>query len=44
MKQLRAGGLGFDRIAEQLNDQGIKPRTAERWHGFTINGILRANP
>jgi DNA invertase Pin-like site-specific DNA recombinase len=40
MKELRAGGLGFDRIAEQLNADGIRPRKGERWWGRGINNVL----
>jgi hypothetical protein len=42
MQALRANGLGFDRIAEKLNDEGIKPRTGERWWGKTVQRILEA--
>jgi DNA invertase Pin-like site-specific DNA recombinase len=44
MTALRAEGLGFDRIAETLNAEGLKPRTGERWWGRTINNILTAQP
>ena len=40
MKALRAEGMGFDRIAQQLNDQQIKPRRGKRWWGLTVNKIL----
>jgi hypothetical protein len=40
MQDLRAEGLGFDRVAEQLNVEGLKPRTGERWWGRTVNNIL----
>ncbi len=40
MKELRASGLGFDRIAAQLNAEGLKPRAGERWHGLVVNRIL----
>jgi DNA invertase Pin-like site-specific DNA recombinase len=40
MKALRAEGLGFDRIAAKLNEQGIKPRRGARWWGLTVNNIL----
>ena len=42
MKALRAKGMGFDRIAEKLNAEGIPLRTGQRWWGKTINGILSA--
>jgi len=40
MKALRASGMGFDRIAAQLNAEGVKPRRGERWHGLTVNRVL----
>ena len=32
--------MGFDKIAAQLNDEGIKPRAGDRWHGLVVNRIL----
>lgn len=41
MKELRASGLAYDRIAATLNGEGIPTRTAgKRWHGFAVNQIL----
>lgn len=40
MKALRAEGMGFDRIAERLNAEGVPTRTGKRWHGIVINRIL----
>jgi DNA invertase Pin-like site-specific DNA recombinase len=40
MKELRAEGLAFDRIAERLNLEGVSTRTGKRWHGIVINRIL----
>jgi len=40
MKELRLTGLGFDRIAAELNARGIKPRRGEKWGGNTVNVIL----
>lgn len=49
MRELRKAGLAFDRIAEQLNAEGLKPRSARNragdapvWHGFVVNRILSA--
>lgn len=42
MKELRASGLGFDRIAAQMNSEGIETRTRGRWHGVVVNRILAA--
>jgi DNA invertase Pin-like site-specific DNA recombinase len=43
MKALRADGLGFDRIAAQMNIEGIPTRTRGRWHGVMVNRILNAH-
>ena len=40
MRALRAEGLGFDRIADRLNTEGVPTRTGRRWHGVVINRIL----
>jgi DNA invertase Pin-like site-specific DNA recombinase len=40
MAALRAEGLGFDKIAARLNDEGISTRTRGRWHGVMVNRIL----
>jgi len=39
-KALRSEGLGFDRIAVRLNDEGVVTRTGKPWHGVVINRIL----
>jgi DNA invertase Pin-like site-specific DNA recombinase len=40
MRALRGDGLAFDRIAQQLNAEGVPTRTGRRWHGVVINRIL----
>ena len=40
MKALKATGLGFDRVATQMNAEGLKTRTGARWHGLVVNRIL----
>jgi hypothetical protein len=40
MRELRAAGMGFDRLAEQLNAEGIRPRKGERWWGRGVNNTL----
>jgi DNA invertase Pin-like site-specific DNA recombinase len=42
LKALRAEGLGFDRIAARLNEEGIPTRTGRPWHGVVVNRILAA--
>ena len=40
MRTMHAANMGFDRIADSLNAEGIKPRRGARWWGRTINNIL----
>lgn len=40
MAALRGEGMGFDRIAAKMNEDGVKPRRGARWHGLTVNKIL----
>jgi DNA invertase Pin-like site-specific DNA recombinase len=40
MQELRAARMGFDRIAAQLNTEGLKTRTGAQWHGLVCNRIL----
>ena len=41
MKELRDAGMGFDRVAEQLNAEGIRPRKGARWWGRSVNNVLQ---
>lgn len=41
MKELHAAGIGFDRVAEQLNVEGIRPRKGARWWGRSVNNVLQ---
>jgi DNA invertase Pin-like site-specific DNA recombinase len=42
LKALRATGMGFDRIAAQLNTEGVPTRKGKgsRWYGLVVNRIL----
>jgi DNA invertase Pin-like site-specific DNA recombinase len=40
LQALRATGMGFDRIAAQLNAEGLQTRTGKPWHGLVVNRIL----
>jgi DNA invertase Pin-like site-specific DNA recombinase len=44
MHALRASGLGFEKVAAQLNAEGIKPRRGAKWYGKTVDKILSAQP
>lgn len=41
IRALRDSGLGYDRIAHELNCDGVQPRYGKQWHGATVNRILR---
>jgi DNA invertase Pin-like site-specific DNA recombinase len=44
MKQLRETGMAVDKIADTLNSEGMKPRTAgARWHQTSVYRILKAS-
>lgn len=40
MKNLRAEGLGFARIAAKLNEEQVSTRSGKPWHHFVVNQIL----
>jgi DNA invertase Pin-like site-specific DNA recombinase len=40
MEALRTEGMGFDRIAAKLNEEGVPTRTGKPWHGVVVNRIL----
>lgn len=41
MRELRAAGMAYRKIAAALNAEGVRTRTAgARWRGCTVNGIL----
>jgi hypothetical protein len=40
MQSLRAAGLGFDRIADRLNEDDIPSCSGKSWHGIVVNRIL----
>jgi DNA invertase Pin-like site-specific DNA recombinase len=42
MAALRDADMGYDRIADVLNSEGLKPRTGAQWWGRTVNNILSA--
>lgn len=41
VRELRAEGYGFDKIAATLNTEGHKPRSGQVWYGSTVNNICR---
>jgi hypothetical protein len=40
LKALRATGMGFDRVAAKLSEEGVPTRTGTPWHGVVVNRIL----
>ena len=40
MGELRSQGMGYDRIAGNLNEEGVPTRSRGRWHGWAVNQIL----
>jgi len=41
MRELRATGMAYDRIAATLNSECVPTRTpGKRWHGFAVNQIV----
>jgi len=40
MKRWRRDGLGYKRIADRLNDQGVKAKQGGTWHAMTVKQIL----
>lgn len=43
MQALREGGMAVDKIAEQLNTEGIPSRMGKGWHGMSVSRILKAS-
>lgn len=37
---LRGQGLGMDKIADHLNDEGVKPRRGAKWYAMTVSRVL----
>jgi hypothetical protein len=42
MRALQAAGMSYERIAGQLNEAGVRPRSGGRWWGKTVNNIVGA--
>jgi hypothetical protein len=41
IRALRSAGLGLDRIAGRLNDEGVKPRTGVKWYPTSVSRVLQ---
>ena len=37
----RNEGLGMDKIADRLNDEGVKPRRGAKWYAMTVSRVLQ---
>lgn len=42
MQELRAQKMAYDKIADALNTEGLKPRQGERWYAGVVQRILKA--
>lgn len=42
MREMRSEGMSFGKIAEALNDQGVKPRRAQRWYAQTVSRAINS--
>lgn len=42
MVELRASGMAYEPIAQQLNAEGHKPRRGAKWYGKTVDNVLAA--
>lgn len=42
LKHLRLAGLAYDRIATQLNTEGLPPRSGKRWYPGVVRRVLLA--
>ena len=42
MGELRGQGLAVDKIAEELNIAGAKPRAGQRWYATSVYRLLKA--
>jgi DNA invertase Pin-like site-specific DNA recombinase len=42
IKELRLTGMAVDKIARQLNTEGVKPRAGVRWHATSVRRVLLA--
>lgn len=40
MRELRAEGTAYDKLAERLTAEGFKTRKGTAWHGFSVQRIL----
>ena len=42
MKELRTAGVSFNRIAEAMNRQGVKPNRGKEWYASSIKAVLES--
>jgi DNA invertase Pin-like site-specific DNA recombinase len=42
LRALRAGGMSFNRCADELNAEGVPSKLGGQWHPFTIQKVLAA--
>jgi site-specific DNA recombinase len=42
MRQMRAEGLSYHRIAARLNEDGIPPKSGAKWHPYSVQKVIGA--
>lgn len=40
MRELRAEGTAYDKLAERLTAEGFRTRKGTAWHGYSVQRIL----
>jgi hypothetical protein len=41
MKSLRVGRYSYEQIVAALDNEGLRPRSGEKWNAIVVNRILR---
>jgi hypothetical protein len=44
MRESRADGLSFGKIADQLNTTGVKPKRGARWYPSSVKWVIENGP
>ena len=40
IQSMRNSGMAMDKIAEELNEVGHKPRSGKKWYGSSVRNVL----
>jgi len=41
VKELRDSGLSYQRVADALNEQGIRSKRGGKWHAYSVQSLLK---